>query len=239
MNIRTNYKLMGFIVAGAVAIAIGISFRLMNGSIGRDTVNENLTAFFPEKDALRDAQTKDFAALEKEVAQLRAEIKTLKQQSDPLPQSLSTETFQTKVAKRNEAETGSAERDVVSNIAIAQRQHQKRMDAIEQNFLQQKTDMGWANAASTLIQQVLDTPGKANESEFADTAIRSIECRSTLCKIEVTHSNMSSMRRFIDDFPSSLGNELPRMAFQQHQNPDGSIDMYVYIAKKGNSFTAD
>jgi hypothetical protein len=76
----------------------------------------------------------------------------------------------------------------------------------------------------------------AGGNEFAGSEMKSVDCRATLCRLQVTHTDTGTLKRFVEDFPSSVGSGLPRMTLQPMQNPDGTIDTVVYFAKDGSTF---
>lgn len=228
----------------AIAIGIGLGYGLSralpdNGTTGAERAEPSLPA-----QAQDSSRSEAEAALEREVSLLRAELNTMKHRLDSLPQRATTAAIRAEPGSRPEAEdtvpdpSGHAQ---AWDAEAAQRQRQARLDAIERGFQQESADVKWATEASTAIRQVFTVDGgnpdaNAAAGQFPGSSMKSVACRATLCRLELSHADPAALMRFMDDFPGRVGQVLPRMTLEPVTNADGSIGTLVYLARDGYRF---
>ena len=105
-----------------------------------------------------------------------------------------------------------------------------RFDSYQSNLLQEEVDYKWSNTAISSIDNAFQKP------EIADSTVQTMECRSTMCMVQVTHNSEQDMDEFQLWFPSYVNQELPRVAMQHQKDSNGHITTTVYLARKGHVF---
>lgn len=232
-------RLWAFALGGAlfgVALGYGV-FRVIAGGGSKPVSGNELSPVMPLR---AESQGEPAPAITEELGRLRAEIKTLQERFEALPKRVTNAPMlqaPSEPEPQEEAEKPTLPRTTIADSALAQRDRQAKLDAIEQAFQHQPLATKWGSAANAAIEQAFETLNQTTGgAEFAGSEMTSVDCRETLCRLEITHADMDSVRRFIEDFPRSVGPGLPRMTLEPSQNPDGSIDTVVYLAKEGSRF---
>jgi len=103
-----------------------------------------------------------------------------------------------------------------------------RLEAIEATLRGEAIDATWAAQATDAIEQALED--KALEGSVLDA----LECRSTLCRVEVTHPNPIARADFMLRFPMKVGQVLPSMTVRPIEGDDGSSTSSIYLAREGH-----
>ena len=108
--------------------------------------------------------------------------------------------------------------------AQAREQRQwERLQVLETRFQREPRATPWATATAEVITQAL-----ARE-ELQLTHVVDMECRATLCQLELIHPHLQAATDFTLLFPMELGEVLPQMHYDQQQFNDGSIRMVIYM----------
>lgn len=174
-------------------------------------------------------------ALRKEVSALRADLSSL-------------QTHVSNIESKHAPNTGSImASETIKTISPPQpeptaeqlkHQHEARLAAIDKDFQSETPELEWATKTSTVIQDVFDSIG-SNGNKRADlngSSLQDLECRASLCKIEVNHIDQKAARNFTRNFLSSVSHDLSRMVPELQQNPDGSFTTRAYMARPGRKF---
>jgi hypothetical protein len=112
-----------------------------------------------------------------------------------------------------------------------QRQRERNSAKLRDYFQAEPADSAWSKPTTDLIENRF-----ANAEELAHTPLLATECRSTLCRIEVSHEDGGRQAEFESTLPMLLGGELPRTMMFAEEQPDGSIRQTVYLARDGHEF---
>lgn len=119
------------------------------------------------------------------------------------------------------------------------KQHQvERLAAIEKDFQSEMVEKEWASKTSSAIRDVFNAIGTQGNKwpELNGSSLQNVECRSSLCKLEVDHADQKAVMGFMRNFQGSIGRSLPRMVRELQQNPDGSFTTHAYMARPGRKF---
>src|SRR5262245_44130605 len=107
-------------------------------------------------------------------------------------------------------------------------------DTLEEKFVSQASDGGWAmEARRSLETRLADLP--------AASRIRSIECRSTLCRMETIHDRYADARDYTSRFASIdqrpwNGGFYTGPISEDPQN--GAVTFVTYLVREGTEMTA-
>jgi len=114
-----------------------------------------------------------------------------------------------------------------ADIALEQQQIQTYAQAIEASLEAETVDSAWSGSTSQIIGEAF------TGEELAGASLQDIDCRSTLCRVEVQHRDEAKLQEFQRLFPLKVSQALPRMMMHRIDNADGSITTYLYLARQG------
>ncbi len=102
------------------------------------------------------------------------------------------------------------------------------INELDAAFHAQSTDEHWSMNSSNQIYAYFDQMSQ-QESNFG-SELRSVECRASLCKVEVLHESSVAADEFFLRFPGSVGSALPSISYQFENMPDGKINVLMFLA---------
>lgn len=186
---------------------------------------------------------KEFAVLKSELAtlsptiqNLNLEVETLKVQLAALSNQLgdgknedSTYSVTDELGDQANAGPVSAE-EMTAHNEEEQKKQDEHIDVIKNAFQTQETDEQWSADVTESITAVFA------DKSFSDTALAQVQCRSTLCIVEVDHPNSSAVDEFDMEFQMQMGGQLPQTNYTSKQNDDGSVTVTMYMAREGYEF---
>lgn len=165
--------------------------------------------------------------IQKEFARLRQETATLHERigdatdANRYPNSLNT---------INDDSLDVSQRTEENPIAAAEKQAYKdyeRMEIISNVFLTEPTDGQWSTETTNLITQFFES------GEKMPIDLSGVECRSTLCRVEVNHNDATAVDELALRFPMHVGKALPQIAYHYKQHDDGHTSVVMYLAREG------
>lgn len=241
------------IFTGSVA-ALGLSLYVTKFS-DRDLLALDLNHALSSVDTRSSGQANDhgggmapaLAALKGEIALLKAEIATVKKASirlSPVQKELSKlkeevaalhrqiVNFSTASESLDNAEdlqkpAGFTEQDIITATQEQAYEDRKRMEMINSVFLSENADYQWAARTTDLITQHL------GKGEQVQTILSDVECRTTLCRVEVNHEDATAAGEFELQFSMQVGEVLPQTSYFYEPQDNGSISVVMYLAREG------
>jgi len=130
---------------------------------------------------------------------------------------------QTGVASDNELEE--------SSLSEREQEHwEEYLSLVETHLQNENIDSQWSEKAKTEIENTFAS------DELASAAVTEIECRSTLCRIEVAHDEPQSLSEFDVLLPQKLAHILPQTTMDRVELEDGSTQTIVYLSRDGFDF---
>ena len=144
-------------------------------------------------------------------------------------------------ARAHEIPTEKASRyvgDTVENVIEELEEHRleeqrrtiENFAQIGDSFETQSADIGWATDARDSIHRAL------HSSAPEGTHATQVECRATLCRLELWHEDTGNIGDFVRRFPSLVDHLMPRLAISQSGRDDGTVDMTIYLMRDGHTF---
>lgn len=103
-------------------------------------------------------------------------------------------------------------------------------ERMDQCFTQERPDPSWAAQAKQQVEASLAAVLPSS------SAIRSVECRTTMCRIESTHGDREQYQRFIQDGlmnPDKQAWNGAFLALRFGEPTDGPMLAVVYVAREG------
>ncbi|MGH9891510.1 MAG: hypothetical protein ACREA0_05905 [bacterium] len=131
-------------------------------------------------------------------------------------------------APEDDQDVADPEAQVAAEIAEEQQQIQAYAQTIEASLEAETVDSAWSGSTADLIREVFAA------DELAGASLQDIDCRATLCRVEVQHRDEAKLRKFQHLFPFRVSQVLPRLMMHRIENADGSITTYLYLARQGH-----
>jgi hypothetical protein len=120
--------------------------------------------------------------------------------------------------------------DMIARNEEEEKKNDEHIGVIKNAFQTQNTDEQWSADVTDTITAVF-----ANKS-FLDAELSQVQCRSTLCIVEVEHRDSSAVDEFDMEFQMQIGGQLPQTNYTSTQNDDGSVTVTMYMAREGYEF---
>lgn len=103
-------------------------------------------------------------------------------------------------------------------------------EANEAALRKETEDPSWSGEARDLIASAVAA------GELAATSVEDVECRATLCRIEVRHKDRQAQAVFEGRFIMAVAQLLPQATLRTVKNEDGSRSTVLYLARDGHDF---
>lgn len=182
-----------------------------------------------------DPTTDDLVVLKHDMALVKSDLASLRASLT----SLATQVQSASLSRGKPAERIPHEEpqaiDSQAQDAAAMEENAKlqetRLEAIEATLRGEAIDATWAAQATDAVEQAFED--KALEGSVLDA----LECRSTLCRVEVTHPNPTARADFMLRFPMMVGPVLPSTTTQLIEADDGSSTTWIYLARQGHELS--
>jgi hypothetical protein len=103
--------------------------------------------------------------------------------------------------------------------------------ATNEAVLQQEiADPAWSAEVFALIDDAV-----ASE-ELAATSVQDVECRATLCRVEVVHESLEAKSAFEQQFFTAVAQVLPQAMLHTATHEDGSARTVMYLLRDSYDF---
>jgi flagellar motor protein MotB len=106
----------------------------------------------------------------------------------------------------------------------ADQAHAKQLQALEQRLQNEPKDRAWTEQ----VKAVVDAAGA--RPEMSGSTIQALDCRTTLCRMEVSHAEEASQQRFW----GTVGADFPIFGsgtLSHKENPDGTVVTVAYFTR--------
>ena len=156
--------------------------------------------------ALRDQYSSlraDLGKLQNEVAKLTLGKSAMPEELDP---NADAESFE--LSRKKEADRAN-----------------KEMELVENEFRQEYEDKAWAEQTRNTIQKALESEHLAGQYP------RTVECRSTRCRVEISHDDPQKLNGFVLWLPQALAEVLPNFSMRQIDETGGYTTQIFYFSR--------
>lgn len=105
--------------------------------------------------------------------------------------------------------------------------------SIEAAFAAEPINDGWATSTRLALHDRLTALSQASSS-----SLRDIDCRSSICRVEVVHRDIDASRQFTQKAFADQEQQAwngPAFMLPQQSNPDGSLAVVMYLGREGTS----
>ncbi|WP_437926368.1 hypothetical protein WMF37_46220 [Sorangium sp. So ce291] len=116
-----------------------------------------------------------------------------------------------------------------SEVAQQRRAWHEHMMDVDSEFRAEGTDPSWSSSTAVAVQRALDS------SNAMRGKMRSIECRSQTCRVEIVDDGSGAVSKDLPIFVQQFAEELPNMQADQVDDGDGHRVMVLYMTRNGNA----
>lgn len=111
----------------------------------------------------------------------------------------------------------------------ARRQMEAYAAKAHDHFQADPIDLKWSSQTAGIIEE------KFNNPELKPATLLDAECRATLCRLSVEHTDAQQQADFENQLPVLFAAELPHTTMFQEQLANGSVRTTVYLARAGHN----
>lgn len=175
--------------------------------------------------------------LNSEVQRLSSELAALRE--TPAPTPAATEPPAATALSFPSAESATHEGDIAASSAsetpphkdAASRDPREQRDRITQSLesrmASEDQDAEWGVNAESELTDGLQSAG------FQNTALVGVACRSTLCKVSLTHADFDAEDEFLGKLAGLPGMQDTEIFYVRDEQADGSTQMVLYVGRQG------
>lgn len=185
------------------------------------------------------AQTAQIETLQQELGRLRDRQERLANQAARAPLVVRSEVIERAPAAmpavdRESATAAPGDRPPEDAAARARRweaDDRANQAAVEQAFTAEPIDASWATSTRATLTDHLSAL-----SRMSSSAVGPVDCRSSICRVEVVHHDADGARRFADKAFTDPGERAwngPVVIATPEIRGDGSVAMVMYLGREG------
>lgn len=183
-----------------------------------------LTALRRSIQSMRD----DDVALKGQMSALRADLSANEVAVSELIDTLTTAPSTSVAATSERAQSSRSHVEMnLDDFEEVHAQQRERIQILASAFEAEPLDADWSAEAVDAIERSLDAEA------LAGTTAVGVECRSTICQLEVEHDNSIDVARFELWFPILTAEVAPRITLE-HEEFDGRVNTIAYLARSGH-----
>jgi hypothetical protein len=187
--------------------------------------------------------TGDLATLKKEIItfqkMMNDEMKTYNKKQKALLNALAFQKNQEDATDNTNNTSPTTEADMMIVMQQSENKLQQEVETIHQNFQTEPLNEQWTSEVKQNITHYFDHSQKQSENEgqneneiIAQSTLSSIDCRSTMCQMDVQHENEEAREKFDLEFPESLGDSFPSIQYgEQITHSDGSSSAVLFLER--------
>lgn len=118
------------------------------------------------------------------------------------------------------------ELDALAAIEAEERQIRKARQTLDEQLASEEVDTQWSNSVMMTLKEAWTEP------TFTGSQIDSIDCRSTLCRINISNRDSTSDEAFGDSYWSVPPFTQGPSFYNRIENADGSTSWTIYVARE-------
>jgi hypothetical protein len=190
-----------------------------------------LAAALPAAAALGDAANPAIADLQQRVARLDAQTAELQRRlasltaSATAPQAALEPSPQAALEPSAQAGPKAARRDTPPPSREIQAADRALAESREATFRAETLDARWSTATIAKLQQALST------ADAGAPAVRSVECRSRTCRVEIGAADPQQLDTFMPGFANRIAATLGSIAASPVDTADGTAAMLLFLSR--------
>jgi len=203
-------------------LGIGLGIRAMLGSAhgGAESLVVPGSAQ-PPAIAAAGSQAAELAELRREMLQLRKQVHAQGEQLDSAANAPYDDSQA--VADRHDPQA------VLERREEDERKHREYMVGVDAAFRNEATDPRWAATTTVAVQAAITETGELRQ------LARSVECRSSTCRVELTDNGSGKLASVLPAFAMRVGHELPSVDIGRIQDASGAATTVLYMSRHSSA----
>jgi hypothetical protein len=101
----------------------------------------------------------------------------------------------------------------------------EHLSAVAASYGSEARDQRWSNEVGESLRAAFST------EELAGTAVQSIDCRTTTCRIEMQDDGSGNLPALLPMLAVQMAGSLPNVTAERIDQPDGKSSMVVYMSR--------
>lgn len=231
-------RTLGTVVSGTAAAALGITlaatgfdWRAPAGTAPAGP-DEGTTPVFASRADDADETARAVIRLAREVEDLRGQLQRLAAAESDRDRhaelgELRADVTDLQIQVAGGGESPREELDIATPMSSA-RVDEERLATVDAAFQHEAIDPGWSLDASQTISNALEM------AAATQTELRQVDCRTTLCFVEVEHVDAQAADDFALQFPMAVADALPQATYEYEETGDGGVTVRIYLARNGH-----
>ncbi len=183
---------------------------------------------FETKDATNEGKTNENARLTQQIKILAANQQQIHSRLNGVMDELAA-------LQKNAPEQTTSQQTRSSDAGHIHRTEQERVQRREARVMDLDTSLNsesidetWQASAQMKINEVIDG------TQLAGTDLVDLDCRDTLCKLEVSHHDETALEEFEENFAHQLAWNTSRFSTTE-QGADGRVYHTIYLSREGHA----
>lgn len=115
--------------------------------------------------------------------------------------------------------------EIAPDHAAEQRRLEEQMQQVATEFEAEPRDNNWAR------DRTAEFEASVARGNLLKGALQSLECRSSMCRVEMLDDRSPTFFNQLNEMISSVGAQLPSMAGERKKRPDGTAVAVYYFSK--------
>ncbi len=165
--------------------------------------------------------------LSREVKELKAELKRLKIQMKFSHTDLVRLIENQQSGEYQLSESNANEEPLLDRVEQEDEQVEQRMAKMEENLAEEAIDSAWSSATIDQVEAAFDS------SELVDAQIIDLDCRKTLCRIEIDVDDPFLASEYQLSLSLKVGHLLPQTSMAISQDEEGRSSAILFMAREG------
>lgn len=216
------------IISSAMIISL-ILYKNINSDIPESTsrVPENKDKLMQISHSLYSRENDSVSTLRKEVQALKAEMNSLKLQNKSSHNELARRIDSQISGEYQESETNENEETTPDFVEQESIQSEQLMEVMETSLAEEQVDVAWSSSALDQIQRAF------NSNELNGVGIIDLDCRKTLCRIEMDIDDPFLAAEYQLWLSLKIGDILPQASMMVNQDEEGHSNATLFLAREG------
>jgi hypothetical protein len=193
-------------------------------STGSDSLIESMAN--QTKAVSKPSDDAGLLALRREITRLKAEVDTLRRDVETLAERETLAITEGDFYADEDKPLAIVEAEELAAREESEWQLRQHIASIEDYFQSEIDYTGWSVQAIELIERALQS------EMFSKTSLISLECRSSLCRLEVQHDNPQASRVFSNNFLAKVADMFSKFTIDHVDEGDSYSSMVIYLMQE-------
>ena len=210
-----KFNLVALSVLMAMGAAVGVH-QFVRGSANSASSSVTVTAPHQTAPAVASHDHSHDEDLRQQIEELRLQVAGINGRLAQNVQSQGTASMQSPAAPNPGMDTPDGQQARLQQ----ERSHLEYMEQVDASFQRETIDRNWSDRTTAAVRAAFDAGIRGG-------AVRSIDCRSATCRVEIAGENTGDLDQSLPPLALQLGELLPKMSAQR-----AGADTILYLRSK-------